>query len=326
MKEILNFFAKKPLLVVFEVTKYCNQKCPMCSIPVRKPHKEMNLEEIENVFRKLRKFGAKEVFLQGGEPLLRKDIFEIMLLLKKLGFSQHLVSNGLLLDESAYCFLAKNKIGLSVSLDTLGEKKYAKIRGANCLKKLLENLSLAKKFRHSRSWNLHATVSKLNAGEVFELKKFAEENGFDFSALPYIFGVGIAGTKRSELVYKKEVLDVFEKLARQEKDFFKKIAYREAVKFLKGESIGSCDALRYSVKVDELGNLAPCIEMPPFLNLLEGEPEKMFDKKQLAMVENCAKNTPCFYGCTRSIGSVAKNKKKLCMHPLRAISSFKKIK
>jgi len=325
MREILNLFAKKPLLVVFEVTKYCNQTCPMCSIPIRKKHREMGLREIEKVFKKLRKFGAKEVFLQGGEPLLRKDIFEIMLLLKKLGFSQHLVSNGLLLDETAFKFLSKNKIGLSVSLDTLDPKKYKKIRGADCLGKVLLNLSLAKKFRHGRSWNIHATVSKLNAGEVFDVKRFAEKNGFDFSALPYIYGVGIAGTKREELLYKKEVLKVFEKLAKQEKDFFKKIAYLEAVKFLRGESIGACDALRYSIKVDETGKLAPCIEMPAFLNLIEEEPEKMFDKKQLAIVESCSKNTPCFYGCTRSIGSIAKNKKKVCLHPLQAVSSLKKI-
>lgn len=323
MLEILNVLKKRPVLAVFEVTKYCNEKCTMCGIPIRKPHKEMSINEIEIVFKKLKKIGTKEVFLQGGEPLLRKDIFEIMILLKKLGFSQTLISNGLLLNEDVFSFLSKNDIDLGVSLDTLDSKKYKKIRGTDGLQKLLGNLSLARKFNH-KHWSLHCTVSKLNCNEVIKIKKFAENIGFDFFALPYIYGIGMAGTKNDELVYGKEILPIFRKLYLEEKDFLKKIVFKEVINFLEKRDIGRCDALFYSIKINELGQVSPCIEFPPYLDLLKEQQKELLDKNQLELVEKCSKNTPCFYGCTRTFCCMLKNKKELLLHPLKVASSVRK--
>ncbi len=324
MSRLINIFTKKPLIVVFEVTKYCNEKCPMCSIPIREPHEEMNLEQIRIVFRKLKRIGVREVLLQGGEPLLRKDIFEIMTMLKGMGFSPVLVTNGLLLNEKVYTFSQKNDIRMSISLDSLVPEKYKKIRGVGALPKLLENLSMAKNFKHKRPWSLHCTVSNLNVDEVFDIKIFSKKNGFVFSSLPYIYGIGPSGTKNDDMVYDKEkLMAVFTKLSKEESDFFISHLLREAVRFLSGEDIGRCDALRYTIKLDELGRVSPCLEMPPYISLLEKEPEDIFQDVQMKKVECCSRNTPCFYGCTRGFSSMLRNKKEIITHPLKSARSFK---
>ena len=73
---IKNLLLKRPLMVIFDVTKRCNSKCSMCSIwkHQSKPEEELTLKQIKRIFTELHDFGIKQVLLQGGAPLLRRDI------------------------------------------------------------------------------------------------------------------------------------------------------------------------------------------------------------------------------------------------------------
>ena len=72
-KVLRNLLTKRPILTIFDVTKLCNQRCPMCNIWKTESH-DMSLDEIEIKASELQRFGIGYVFLQGGEPLVRKDI------------------------------------------------------------------------------------------------------------------------------------------------------------------------------------------------------------------------------------------------------------
>ena len=51
-----NMMLKRPILAIFDVTKLCNQRCPMCNIWKTKSE-DMSLESIEQKAKELKKFG-----------------------------------------------------------------------------------------------------------------------------------------------------------------------------------------------------------------------------------------------------------------------------
>jgi MoaA/NifB/PqqE/SkfB family radical SAM enzyme len=65
-----------PYRLIYAVTYACNMQCKRCLIWKKKPKNELSLEEIEAFFRNSK--GLCWIDLTGGEPSLRKDIFEII--------------------------------------------------------------------------------------------------------------------------------------------------------------------------------------------------------------------------------------------------------
>lgn len=73
-----------PLSVIYQVTRRCNFDCTFCSEIER--IKDPSLEDIQLVKERLR--GVPRVFISGGEPLIRRDIIEVI----ELFCENHIVS------------------------------------------------------------------------------------------------------------------------------------------------------------------------------------------------------------------------------------------
>lgn len=73
-------------------------------------------------------FGASFLGISGGEPLLRKDLFEIIGYARKIGLNASIITDGHLLDEKAIQNIVKNEVRVSVSIDG-AEKTNDLIRG-----------------------------------------------------------------------------------------------------------------------------------------------------------------------------------------------------
>ncbi len=108
-----------------ELTMRCNENCIHCGsrcndvrsdeLPVEVYFKF--LDKIKSDFRKL-----PMLCITGGEPLLRKEFFEIMSYAKKLGFNWGMTSNGTLItDEVAHKLYEAGMKTISVSIDGLPE-------------------------------------------------------------------------------------------------------------------------------------------------------------------------------------------------------------
>lgn len=310
LKMARNILLKKPVLAVFDVTKRCNSKCEACSIWRRKhdASKELSLHEIECIFKDLRNFGIKHVFLQGGEPLLRKDLPEIIDLMLKLGFIPSIVTNGTLLTDDFLERFSKLRYNIGISLDTLDKKKYFKIRGINAFDKVISNINLLSgmKFRGVRY--LTSVVSRLNYSEVEGLREFAKNKGFLFQAYPYNYNICRISARSEILAFDKElnkVINSFEilaELSRRDNSIIDAVIYDEIVKYLKGSYSKPCDALKYSLMIDEQGRLCPCIELPPIADLKKEKIKDVWERCDMSSISACYFRNPCFYGCTRSIG------------------------
>ncbi len=87
-----------PLHCLFELTYRCNLNCVHCYI-VKSKRKELSTHEIFNVLKELKKAGSLYITFTGGEPLLRKDFFQIAEYARRLQFALRLFTNAILIDK-----------------------------------------------------------------------------------------------------------------------------------------------------------------------------------------------------------------------------------
>ena len=75
---LVNLIKGKPVLAIFEITLRCNSACGYCDLPLNEGRYELSREEIKHVFADLYQSGVRHLFIQGGEPLLRQDLPDIL--------------------------------------------------------------------------------------------------------------------------------------------------------------------------------------------------------------------------------------------------------
>ncbi len=88
----------KPFSASYVVSNQCNIHCHYCNFPSM-TKAQLSLNEIDILFGKLQKMGVKRLGLLGGEPLIRKDIGEIIEIAKSKGLFVSMNSNLLLYEK-----------------------------------------------------------------------------------------------------------------------------------------------------------------------------------------------------------------------------------
>jgi len=84
--------APRPFSATFAVTNRCNLRCEYCNCPFIDPT-QLDVARIERLFDRLRAMGIRRLGLAGGEPLLRRDLGEIVAAAKTRGFWVSVNSN-----------------------------------------------------------------------------------------------------------------------------------------------------------------------------------------------------------------------------------------
>jgi PqqA peptide cyclase len=97
----LNPAVKPPLWLLAELTYRCPLQCPYCSNPLdfAKQEKELTTAQWIKVFEEAREMGAVQIGFSGGEPLVRKDLPELIRAARDLGFYTNLITSGIGLSE-----------------------------------------------------------------------------------------------------------------------------------------------------------------------------------------------------------------------------------
>ncbi len=86
--------------VELEITKECNSYCKHCLANAGKKRAyEFNLKELEPILSQLKNNNFKKIIVTGGEPLIRRGVFEIISLIKQYDFNIILNTNTLLFNE-----------------------------------------------------------------------------------------------------------------------------------------------------------------------------------------------------------------------------------
>ncbi|AUX73834.1 pyrroloquinoline quinone biosynthesis protein PqqE [Erwinia pyrifoliae] len=88
---------KPPLWLLAELTYRCPLQCPYCSNPLdfAQQEKELTTAQWIDVFKQARAMGAVQIGFSGGEPLVRKDLPELIRSARDLGFYTNLITSGI---------------------------------------------------------------------------------------------------------------------------------------------------------------------------------------------------------------------------------------
>jgi len=82
----------RPFSATWAVTNRCNLRCSYCNCPFIDPT-NLDLSQVAIMFDRLRTMGVRRLGLAGGEPMMRKDIGEIVAMAKQRGFWVSVNSN-----------------------------------------------------------------------------------------------------------------------------------------------------------------------------------------------------------------------------------------
>lgn len=100
MKNIGSNPVKPPFWLLLELTYQCPLHCAYCSNPLElEGEQELSTEEWFEVMTQARQLGAVQLGLSGGEPLMRKDLEQIVAKAHQLGFYTNLITSAIGLTE-----------------------------------------------------------------------------------------------------------------------------------------------------------------------------------------------------------------------------------
>lgn len=131
-----------PVLCNYYVTYRCNATCSFCDI-WEKPSPYVTLESVTQNLQHLKKLGVKVIDFTGGEPLLHRQIDQVVSLAKQHNFITTLTTNGLLYPK--YAEKLKGKVDmLHFSLDSANKEEHDRLRGVKCFDFVMESIRIAR--------------------------------------------------------------------------------------------------------------------------------------------------------------------------------------
>lgn len=131
---------KKPYLVDWAITHRCNLKCRHCR-GMREG--EISPARAKEIVSEIAALQPGWVIIEGGEALLREDLFEILTLAGQQGLDVHLISNGTLLTQEIFSKLKQIGIKLMISIDGATQETYESIRRGAKFEKVVETAEKA---------------------------------------------------------------------------------------------------------------------------------------------------------------------------------------
>ncbi len=164
------------------VTEKCNLRCTYCmpeeGVDFQGREKILQGEEILRIVSLLARMGIKKVRFTGGEPLVRKDIVDLVAASAATpGIKAvHLTSNGLLFDRYAKRLLDAGLTGVNLSLDTLDAEKFVRITRREGLDKVMDSIKLALDLGFPRVKVNVVLMRGFNEEELRDFTELARDN------------------------------------------------------------------------------------------------------------------------------------------------------
>ena len=176
----------------------------------KRPSPDSSIDQEKAILKQVYNSGACGIAFEGGEPLLRNDLVEILAFSRSLPLHTSLISNGTLL-ESRIDEIAPYINGvIYVSLDGL-EKTHDEIRGVSgCFKKAIRGITAA---AQKVPVTINTTIMGENLHEIEGIVKLAKELNVKISvAIAHEYCTAQASTPTA-----KEIAAIAAKLADMKK-------------------------------------------------------------------------------------------------------------
>jgi cyclic pyranopterin phosphate synthase len=144
---LVDSFNRKHDYLRISLTDKCNLRCLYC-MPIDLPESflatrsMMNVDEIIAIAKVFVDLGVTKIRLTGGEPLVRKEVREIISRLSKLPIQLALTTNAVLVDEFVDLFVETGLRSVNVSLDSLDAATFEILSQRKHFSKVMDNIQL----------------------------------------------------------------------------------------------------------------------------------------------------------------------------------------
>jgi heme b synthase len=236
-------------MVAWELTRSCNLACSHCRASSQYgPYPdELTTSECFKIIDEIVSFSNPVIILTGGEPLLRKDVFEIAAYGKSKGLIMVMAPNGTLLtDENVKKIISSGIKRISISLDGPDEAVHDRLRQVlGAFKQACAGIERAKKA--GLEFQINSTITKRNIKLLPEIIKLAKDLGAKAHHIFLLVPTGRAKDMIDEELSAKEYEETLKLLAKEKKDSSLEIKITCAPHFnriLLQEHVGAAPALR----------------------------------------------------------------------------------
>lgn len=212
-------FLAPPTYVQWIATHKCNYCCEHCGTSAGKAAKnELTTAEAKKLVEDMGSIGVKFLSVTGGEPLLRKDLFEIMNLAKKRGMRVGFVTHGGLVLKFKEQIRKLKPYSMMVSIDGLKDTHNA-LRGDNA--NFDESLRAVKFFKEIKVpiVSISTTVNQRNFKDLERLKQIVFSSGANHWRINLAIPEGRAKDKKWMYLDDKQLLELFNFIKENRKHF-----------------------------------------------------------------------------------------------------------
>jgi len=175
---LLQFSEDKKPVVVWNCTRSCNLKCVHCYSQSQNVYYEgeLSTEEGKRLIDAIADFGSPVILFSGGEPLMRKDLFELIRHATSRGLRAVISTNGTLITPEAASRLKEFNLSyVGVSLDGT-EKVNDQFRGVvGAYSRAISGIRACQ--NAGLKVGLRFTINRRNVGEVPAIFRIISEEG-----------------------------------------------------------------------------------------------------------------------------------------------------
>jgi MoaA/NifB/PqqE/SkfB family radical SAM enzyme len=262
IRGISNAIMNRAYCTSFEVTRSCNAKCKHCHLRGAIPDEVR--ATAKDYAKRCREIRPVVAMVSGGEPLLRKDLEEIIRTLKEKGKAVYITmtTNGALFTKQRYDSLRAAGVDIfSLSLDYPDERQ-DEFRGIPGLFKKIVTLLEEIQHLEDKAIALSCVVQRDNFRDLSQMAEFAKRWGVKLNLSTYTW----LRTKEKEYLIPEDELEELEgiiDLLREHKKKYNTViaseyTFTKMIEYFRNRTVGNCRAGEKFLIVNPDASLSPC--------------------------------------------------------------------
>jgi len=281
------FVSYAPFLVVWNLTRSCNLSCVHCYEEARTPAKdELGTEEALRAVDIMANAGTAYISLSGGEPLMRKDFYDIASYITERDMALAVASNGTLITRNVARRIADTGCRfIQISIDGATAQTHDRFRGARSFERAINGIK--NMVETGITVGVATTITHHNLNEVEDIISLAEDVGakmfIHYNFIPTgraknITHLDLSPSEREDLLNRLvelnksrniSILSTAPQYSRVSMEHgtvnlthFDSFNQNNAEKFFLAEFVGGCGAGRLYVGLEPNGDIIPCVFLP----------------------------------------------------------------
>ena len=276
----------------WDINNECNLNCKHCRVLEKNDKYQLSTMQAKELLSQLWYNGTTDLNFSGGEPFLRKDLFELLRYANKFQ-SIVITTNGTLIDEEICKRLSDfSNVKLSISLDGMEKTHDTFRRKKGTFQKVINTLPILNKY--NIKYAIKYTLSKETADDVLDVVKLIGTIGAKEFNVRRVIAFGNADEKM--LLPNEEYIKIISNIIEKCDEYGIKFRTGDPLLIpifpkvfgidLKSDNIkeiySGCLAGDEIIYIDYQGNVGACSYIPSFADNIKEKPlDEILEKNKL---------------------------------------------